>query len=103
MHAHRLFACALLAGAALFATACRTAETGPAAEAAVVMPGKVGDLPAFERFIAAKPTPEQFAARYPDVRLVLPGQIATKEFRSDNSRYFAETDAQGRIVGGKFM
>lgn len=68
-----------------------------------VMPGKVEDLAAFERFIASRPTPDAFKAHYPDVRLVLPGAIATKELRTDRSRYFAEVDAQGRISGGKFM
>jgi len=67
------------------------------------VPGKVTDLASFERFIAGQPTPAQFQARYPDVQLILPGTIATKEFRSDNSRYFAKLDAQGRISGGSFM
>ncbi len=65
--------------------------------------GKVVDLVGFEGFMLSKPTPAQFHARYPDLQLVLPGQIATKEFRLDHSRYFAQLDAQGRIVGGKFM
>lgn len=65
--------------------------------------GKVTDLDRFQQFVALKPTPEQFRLRYPEVSLVLPGDIATKEFRGDNSRYFAELDPQGRIVGGRFM
>jgi hypothetical protein len=65
--------------------------------------GYVTDLAAFQRFIAGKPTPAQFQAAYPDVKLVLPGEIATREFRLNNSRYFAELDADGRISGGKFM
>ncbi|HEX4896459.1 MAG TPA: hypothetical protein VFV11_09040 [Solimonas sp.] len=65
--------------------------------------GFVTDLPGFERFIATAPTPAEFRARYPDVLLVLPGDIATKEFRMNNSRYFAKLDAQGRINGGRFM
>lgn len=65
--------------------------------------GNVTDLDAFAGFIAGKPTPEQFKAAYPDVVLVLPGQIATREFRMNNSRYFAELDGDGRISGGKFM
>ena len=35
--------------------------------------------------------------------VVLPGSIATREFRSDRSRYFPTLDAQGRITGGRFM
>ncbi|WP_370305135.1 hypothetical protein [Sinimarinibacterium flocculans] len=65
--------------------------------------GKVTDVSAFEAFIATRPTPEAFRQTYPDVTLVLPGQIATKELRFDNSRYFAQLDEQGRIVGGKFQ
>ncbi|MDP3858778.1 MAG: hypothetical protein Q8Q73_13555 [Stagnimonas sp.] len=65
--------------------------------------GFVTDLAAFEQFIAGRPTPAQFQARYPDLVLVLPGQIASKEFRMNNSRYFGQLDAQGRISGGKFQ
>lgn len=67
------------------------------------VPGFVTDLPAFERFVAGHPTPAEFRVRYPDVQLVMPGDISTKEFRMNNSRYFAQLDAQGRIVGGRFM
>lgn len=65
--------------------------------------GFVADLTAFEQFIATAPTPEQFRARYPDVTLVLPGSIASKELRMNNSRYFATLDAAGRISGGRFQ
>lgn len=63
----------------------------------------VTDLPTFERFIASKPTPAGFRAAYSCVHLALPGDITTREFRSDNSRYFADLDAHGRIVGGQFQ
>lgn len=65
--------------------------------------GCVTDMNAFEQFIAGKPTPAQFKAAYPDVQLVQPGEITTREFRLNNSRYFAKFDADGRISGGKFM
>jgi len=91
----------LLLGACVQLSAC--AQTMNPSEAAAPVPGKVSDLDAFGRFIASRPTPEQFRARYPDVKLVLPGDIATKEFRHDNSRYFADTDSEGRITGGRFM
>ena len=58
--------------------------------------------PVFQQFIAKRPTPEQFRSRFPKVLLVLPGMITTKEFRFDSSRYFADFDAQGRIIGGRF-
>jgi hypothetical protein len=78
------------------------AAADPASQAAPVVAGYVTDMAAFEAFIATRPTPEQFRARYPDVLLVLPGQIATKELRLNNSRYFAELDGEGRITGGRF-
>ena len=65
--------------------------------------GFVTDLAVFEQFIATGPTPEQFRVRYPDVTLVLPGSIASKELRSNRSRYFAVVDGAGRITGGKFQ
>lgn len=61
------------------------------------------ERPAFDAFIATRPTPEAFRARYPDVTLVLPGMIATKEMRMNFSRYFAQLDEAGRIVGGRFQ
>lgn len=73
------------------------------ASAPKVLPGPVSDVPAFERFIAVGPTPQQFRQRYPDVVLVLPGTAASKEFRMDRSRYFARLDEDGRISGGKFQ
>jgi hypothetical protein len=57
---------------------------------------------AFNKFITGKPTPVEFRAAYSCVGLVLPGDIATMEMRTDNSRYFAQLDAHGRIVGGSF-
>ena len=67
------------------------------------MPGRVTDMKTFGAFIESRPTVEQFRARYPDVVLVQPGEIATKEYRTDNSRYFAQFDVEGRIVGGSFQ
>ena len=81
----------------------KPAAAAPAVAAPVPVHGFVTEMTAFDAFIATHPTPEQFKAAYPDVLLVLPGTIATREMRSDNSRYFAELDANGRITGGKFM
>ena len=67
------------------------------------VPGFVTDLASFDAFIATTPTPEAVRARYPDVTLVLPGSIASKEFRTNRSRYFAEVNAAGNIVAGKFQ
>jgi hypothetical protein len=64
--------------------------------------GYVTDMKAFDAFIATHPTPEQFRAAYPNVQLVLPGTITTMEFRSNNSRYYADLDQDGHITGGHF-
>lgn len=66
--------------------------------------GNVRDVPTFREFIAEyEPTPDQLRQVYPDITLVLPGDIATKELRMNNSRFFAELDEQGRIVDGRFQ
>lgn len=65
--------------------------------------GFVTDQLSFEKFIATTPTPAQFRSRYPDVTLVLPGDIASKELRHNHSRYFAQLNDEGCIVSGKFQ
>ncbi|MDQ0009303.1 hypothetical protein J2T07_001480 [Luteibacter jiangsuensis] len=92
-----LFFLAVLGAAAV--TACQTA---PAAQPKPVA-GFVTDMKAFDAFIATRPTPEQFRAAYPDVILVTPDMMTTREMRQNNSRYFPKLDAEGRIVGGSFM
>lgn len=88
---------------ALFALAACAAPLAGAPVNPTPISGYVTDLPAFEQFIASQPTPEQFRVRYPDVTLVLPGDIATKEMRMNQSRYFAQLSAAGRITGGRFQ
>ena len=67
-------------------------------------PGNVQEVPEFHTFIDEyAPTPEEFRTVYPDITLVLPGDIATKELRMNNSRFFAELDERERIVGGRFQ
>ncbi|MGH8517104.1 MAG: hypothetical protein ACREUE_06550 [Panacagrimonas sp.] len=73
----------------------------PAAE--VPVRTSVTDLAAFDAFIATRPTPEALRQRYPGLAVVMPGDITTKELRMDNSRYFVELDAQGRVTGGRFQ
>jgi len=63
----------------------------------------VSDLTAFRGFIAGKPTPAEFHTTYSCVTLVLPGDFSSREMRADNSRYFADLDTHGRIVGGHFQ
>lgn len=74
---------------------------GAALDAAVQ--GFVTDTASFDRFIAGRPTVAAFRQRYPDVVLVLPGDITTQEIRSNNSRFFAELDDGQRIIGGRFQ
>ncbi|WP_266180110.1 LPS translocon maturation chaperone LptM [Dyella humicola] len=78
------------------------AAPAPAPAAQAPVHGYVTDMKAFDAFIATHPTPAQFLATYPDVQLVMPGEITTMEFRTNNSRYFPEQDATGHIVGGSF-
>jgi hypothetical protein len=78
-------------------------DTDAAGESATeVRAGVVTDMSAFEAFIAGRPTPRDFRRVYPDVLLVMPGDITTQEYRTDNSRYFAQLDGDGRILGGVF-
>jgi hypothetical protein len=93
----------LLLAAALGMAACQGGLSMSNASAPQPVAGFVTDMATFEAFIAGMPTPDQFRGAYPDVTLVLPGQIATKELRFNNSRYFAQLDEQGRITGGKFQ
>ena len=92
-----------LLAAALALAACQGGLPMNNATAPQPVTGFVTDMPAFEAFIATTPTQDEFRRAYPDVTLVLPGQIATKELRFNNSRYFAKLDEQGRITGGKFQ
>lgn len=87
----------------LLALAAGGCMTSPHAAHADPRPGQVQDVAAFDRFIATQPTAGEFRRVYPDVTLVLPGGMATRELRMDNSRYFAELDDAGRITGGRFQ
>jgi hypothetical protein len=60
----------------------------------------LGDRSAFQAFVDSRPTPEEFQEAYPDVWLILPGDIVSREVCSQYYRYMAELDADGRIAGG---
>lgn len=94
---HRLFASSVFAMALVLGGCQDSTYAAPAP-----VHGAVTNMTSFEAFIATQPTPEQFHAAYPDVLLVLPGMPSTREFRHDNSRYFAELDKDGHITGGRF-
>ncbi|WP_413624839.1 hypothetical protein [Luteibacter sp. Lutesp34] len=73
--------------------------------APIVVPGSCGvtDLVSFNQFVAGRPTIPAFQAAYGCLHLVLPGDVTTREIRTDNSRYFAEVDSFGRVVAGYFQ
>jgi len=81
--------------------ATQTAPPAPTVEAPVRT--QVTDLDAFNAFVATRPKPDALRQRYPGLTVVLPGDISTRELRSDNSRFFAEIDAEGRVAGGSFQ
>lgn len=60
------------------------------------------ELVDFRHFIDTRPDPAEFRLRYPDVVLVLPGEIVTTDYRADRSRFHALVDEGGRISGGEF-
>ena len=64
---------------------------------------QITDLDAFNAFVATHPTPDALRKKYPGLTVVLPHDIATKELRTDNSRFFADIDAEGRVTGGRFQ
>lgn len=64
---------------------------------------RVTDLPAFEVFIATRPTFQELCDRYPGLHVQPARSIVSREMRIDRSRYLAELDAEGRVVGGSFQ
>ena len=62
--------------------------------------GSLNDRSAFEAFVQLRPTPEEFEQAYPDLWLILPGDIVTREVCSQYYRFIAVLDADGRITGG---
>ncbi len=87
---------------ALVAGGCAVHKTETRADGPEPRPGTVEQMNPFLHFLESRPTPEEFERVYPDVMLVLPGDIVTQEYRTDNSRFFAELDADGRIHDGDF-
>lgn len=75
----------------------------PATEETTPLRTSVTDLDTFNAFIRTRPSPEALRAQYPGLTVVLPDDMATKEFRMDNSRYFVELDDDGRVTGGRFQ
>jgi hypothetical protein len=60
------------------------------------------DVIAFQQVLATNPDPETLREAFPEILVVLPGDIATREMRFDQSRFFARLGEDGRIYGGDF-
>lgn len=58
------------------------------------------DISELHSFVASRPTPEEFQQAFPDVWLVLPGDIVSRSVCSQYYRFMAQLDASGRISGG---
>ena len=62
--------------------------------------GNLDDRSALHAFIQSRPTPEEFQEAYPEIWLILPGDIVSRDVCSQYYRFIAELDANGRIRGG---
>jgi len=62
--------------------------------------GNLDDRAALHAFIQSRPTPAEFQEAYPDVWLILPGDIVSRDVCSQYYRFIAELDSNGRISGG---
>lgn len=86
-----LLGCLLAAPAVATSSGSSTSDSGAPS---------LSDRDAFHAFVESRPTPEEFESAYPDVWLILPGDIVSREVCSQYYRYVAELDAEGRIAGG---
>ncbi|MEO1223310.1 MAG: hypothetical protein AAFX92_03710 [Pseudomonadota bacterium] len=111
MHPRLTTIAGLLAGSLLLA-ACQQSGVGdtvmpeigyPQSGDQVIPPPAGFDVAEFEGFIATGPTPDDFAVAYPDIQLVMPMTPTTLEYRPDYSRFFAELNEDGEIIGGYFQ
>jgi len=72
----------------------------PEASAQASGNGNLDDRSALHAFVQSRPTPEEFQEAYPDVWLILPGDIVSRDVCSQYYRFIAELDSNGRISGG---
>jgi hypothetical protein len=75
-----------------------------AAQAACVRQPGAPAVPtmAFQDYLATRPTPDEFRARFSEITLVMPGDAATRDLRLDCSRFFGNTGEDGHVVSGRF-
>jgi hypothetical protein len=71
-----------------------------ASERAGAAASPVTDVVALHAFLESRPTPDEFQEAFPEVWLVLPGDIVSREYCSQFHRFIAELDTDGRIAGG---
>jgi len=60
------------------------------------------DVLPFQQLMATAPDPQTLRDAYPEILVVLPGDIVTEEMRLDQSRFFARLGEDGLIYGGEF-
>jgi len=76
------------------------AAAGAQSPEAEAVTSQATDSSAIRAFVQSRPTPEEFREAYPDVWLILPGDIVSREVCSEYYRFIAELDGDGRIKGG---
>ena len=86
-----------LSAALLAAPATASTQQPHEPEAVADVAKDISELPAF---VASRPTPEEFQQAFPDVWLILPGDIVSRDVCSQYYRFVAELDTKGRISGG---
>jgi hypothetical protein len=63
----------------------------------------IADPVAFVSYLKEhKPTVVELKGAFSCLKIIMPGEMTTMEFRYDNSRFYPKTDEYGRIVGGEF-
>jgi hypothetical protein len=96
----RLFSLIPIALSASLLAAPATANTPEPSALHPTTASTAKDMSELRSFVASLPTPEEFQQAFPDVWLVLPGDIVSRSFCSQYYRFIAELDGEGRISGG---
>jgi hypothetical protein len=96
----RLYSLIPIALSASLLAAPATANTPEPAVLDPLAAGSAKSISELPSFVALRPTPEEFQQAFPDVWLVLPGDIVSRSVCSQYYRFMAELDATGRISGG---
>lgn len=54
------------------------------------------------QLIGERLTLKEFSNKLPNIHVVGPGDIVTMDIRTNNSRFFADVDENGIVIGGHF-